>query len=170
MGGKVDVDITLQHLGQMSYSGNLIESLRAQAVVSRPGRWGIASIEPRAHAPKQKRHRGSTLEMRWTCATVVAVPGLDPGIVPAIHAVGKRVPMTGGWVHIMTNRPNGTLYTGVASDIGRRAYGHRGGLVKGFTKRYSLKCLVYMERYESIVDAIQRESNMKHWPRAWKAH
>jgi putative endonuclease len=77
--------------------------------------------------------------------------------------------MPGGWVYIMTNRPNGVLYTSVTSDIGRRAYEHREGLVKGFTKRYGLKRLVYMELYETITAAIQRESNMKHWLRAWKA-
>ena len=37
--------------------------------------------------------------------------------------------MPGGWVNIMTNRPNGILYTGVTSDIARRAYEHREGLV-----------------------------------------
>ena len=77
--------------------------------------------------------------------------------------------MSGGWVYIMTNRPNGILYTGVTSDIARRAYEHREGLVAGFTKRYSLKRLVYMEPHEHIADAIQREKNIKHWPRAWKA-
>jgi putative endonuclease len=77
--------------------------------------------------------------------------------------------MSGGWVYIITNRPNGVLYTGVTSDIGRRAYEHREGLVPGFTKRYRLKRLVYMEFHERIADAIQRESNIKHWPRAWKA-
>jgi putative endonuclease len=61
--------------------------------------------------------------------------------------------MRGGWVYIMTNHPNGVLYTGVTSDIGRRAYEHREGLVPGFTKRYGLKRLVYMERYERIIDA-----------------
>jgi putative endonuclease len=89
------------------------------------------------------------------------------GLVPAIHAVIKT-PMRGGWVYIITNRPNGVLYTGVTSDIRRRAYEHREGFVPGFTKRYGLKRLVYMERYERIADAIQRESNIKHWPRAWK--
>ena len=53
----------------------------------------------------------------------------------------------------------------MTSDIGRRAYEHREGLVKGFTKRYGVKRLVYMEFYETIAAAIQRESNMKHWPR-----
>jgi putative endonuclease len=77
--------------------------------------------------------------------------------------------MSGGWVYIITNRPNGVLYTGVTSDIGRRAYEHREALVPGFTKRYGLKRLVYTEFHERIADAIQRESNIKHWPRAWKA-
>ena len=76
--------------------------------------------------------------------------------------------MRGGWVYFMTNRPDGTLYTGVTSDIARRAYEHREGLIDGFTRRYGLKRLVLAEFYEDICDAIQRESNIKHWPRTWK--
>ena len=76
--------------------------------------------------------------------------------------------MRSGWVYMMTNRPNGTLYTGVTSDIGRRAYEHRENLAPGFTKRYGLKRLVYMEFHDTIGAAIQRESNIKHCPRAWK--
>ena len=41
--------------------------------------------------------------------------------------------------------------------------------MKGFTQRYGLKRLVYMEFYENIRDAIQREKNLKHYSRAWKA-
>ena len=78
--------------------------------------------------------------------------------------------MRGGWVYIMTNRPNGTLYVGVTSDIARRAWEHREGLVVGFTKRYGLKRLVYTERYEDISIALQREKAMKHWSRAWKVN
>jgi putative endonuclease len=74
----------------------------------------------------------------------------------------------GGWVYIMTNRPNGTLYTGVTSDLARRAWEHREGVADGFTKRYGLKRLVYAERHDDIRVAIQREKNIKHWPRAWK--
>lgn len=48
------------------------------------------------------------------------------------------------------------------------AYERRKGLIDGFAKRYGLKRLVYMEFFERITDAIQRGSNMKHWPRAWK--
>ncbi len=76
--------------------------------------------------------------------------------------------MSGGWVYIMTNRPNGVLYTGVTADIARRAHEHREGLVKGFTERYGVKRLVYLEFFEDIRSAIQREKNMKHYSRAWK--
>jgi len=74
----------------------------------------------------------------------------------------------GGWVYFMTNRPNGILYVGVTSDIARRAWEHRVGIVEGFTKRYGLKRLVYSEHYDDIAVAIQREKNIKHWSRAWK--
>ena len=74
----------------------------------------------------------------------------------------------GGWIYIMTNRRNGTLYIGVTSDLSLRVYQHREGAIRGFTKRYGLKRLVYYEHYPDIRAAIQREHNMKHWPRAWK--
>ena len=74
----------------------------------------------------------------------------------------------GGWVYIITNRRNGTLYVGVTSDLPRRAHEHRNGMISGFTKRYGLKMLVYYEHHEEIYSAIQREKVIKHWPRAWK--
>lgn len=74
--------------------------------------------------------------------------------------------MPGGWVYILTNRPNGTLYAGVASDLARRTWEHPEGIAEGFTKRHGLKRLVYAEHHEDIRAAIQREKNMKHWPRA----
>ena len=73
-----------------------------------------------------------------------------------------------GWIYIMTNRPNGTLYTGVTDDLARRIWEHRQGLIEGFTSRYGLKLLVYAERYDDMRSARQREQNMKHWSRAWK--
>ena len=76
--------------------------------------------------------------------------------------------MSGGWVYIVTNRRDGTLYVGVTSDIARRAWEHREGVVDGFTNRYRLKRLVYVERHNDIRDAIQREKTVKHWPRQWK--
>ncbi|MDP2801596.1 MAG: GIY-YIG nuclease family protein [Phreatobacter sp.] len=74
----------------------------------------------------------------------------------------------GGWVYLMTNRRDGVLYTGVTNDIARRAFEHRTGAYPGFTRRYGLKLLVWMERYEDIRDAIQREKAIKHWPRGRK--
>lgn len=74
----------------------------------------------------------------------------------------------GGWVYIMTNRPNVTLYVGATADIVRRAWEHRQGVADGFTKKYGLRCLVYAEWHNSILAAKQHEMNMKHWLRAWK--
>jgi putative endonuclease len=76
--------------------------------------------------------------------------------------------MKGGWVDIMTNRPNGTLYVGVTNDVVRRAFEHRTGVGAAFTKRYGLNKLVYAERHDGFTNAIQREKNIKDWPRAWK--
>ena len=76
--------------------------------------------------------------------------------------------MQGGWVYIVTDRPYGTLYVGVTNDIMRRAWEHRESVLGGFTKRYGLKRLVFIERHEEILRAIQREKNIKHWSRKWK--
>lgn len=76
--------------------------------------------------------------------------------------------MAGGWVYIVTNRPNGTLYLGVTGDLPRRAWEHRTGAVPGFSKRYRLTRLVFYERHDDIRSAIQREKTLKHWSRAWK--
>jgi putative endonuclease len=92
--------------------------------------------------------------------------GHDDGAVAATeyHPVMQK----GGWVYIMSNRRNGTLYCGVTSDLARRAFQHRDGLIDGFTKHYDLKALVWYEWHDDIRLAIQREKTMKHWPRAWK--
>ena len=89
------------------------------------------------------------------------------GLVPAIH-VFFNTDMKDGWFYLMTNRRDGILYAGVTSNLPRRAFEHRQGLIGGFTKRYGLKMLVYCEHYDDIRLAIQREKTVKHWPRAWK--
>jgi putative endonuclease len=76
--------------------------------------------------------------------------------------------MRGGWVYIMTNQANGTLYVGVTSDLAPRATEHRDGVLDGFTKKYGLKRLVFAEAHDEIAEAIQREKAIKHWPRARK--
>ena len=64
-------------------------------------------------------------------------------------------------VYVMANKRNGTLYVGVTSDIGRRAFEHREGLIAGFTKRFGCTRLVWYEFYELITDAIERERKIK---------
>ena len=99
------------------------------------------------------------------------MPGLDPGIhvfVAIRHFACSKYRMSGGWVYILTNRPNGTLYVGVTHDLVRRVWEHREGVADGFTKRYALKRLVYFEHHDDMRGAIQREKNVKHWSRAWK--
>jgi putative endonuclease len=76
--------------------------------------------------------------------------------------------MKGGWVYIVTNKPNGTLYVGVTSDLSRRIWQHREGVYQGFTRRYGLTRLVWSQRFEDIRDAIAHEKKMKEWRRAWK--
>jgi putative endonuclease len=72
------------------------------------------------------------------------------------------------WVYILASRPGGTLYVGVTNDLVRRAYEHRESLLPGFTKQYAVKRLVYFEQHDTPGQAIQREKNIKHWPREWK--
>ena len=64
-------------------------------------------------------------------------------------------------VYIMASSRNGTLYVGVTSDLPRRAYEHRTGAIKGFTKRYGCKLLVWYEPNERMDEAIAREKQIK---------
>jgi len=73
-----------------------------------------------------------------------------------------------GWVYIVTNKPNGILYTGVTVKLPERIWDHRHGNGGAFTRRYKLKRLVYVEQHDRIEQAIQREALIKSWPRAWK--
>ena len=72
------------------------------------------------------------------------------------------------YVYIMASGRNGTLYTGVTTDLARRAYEHREGQLEGFTRKYAVKMLVWFEIHESVTAAIVREKSIKRWRRAWK--
>ena len=73
-----------------------------------------------------------------------------------------------GYVYIMASRRNGTLYIGVTSDLPKRVYEHRNGLIGGFTKKYGCKRLVWFQAYDDLDAARHRELQMKEWRRAWK--
>ncbi len=72
------------------------------------------------------------------------------------------------YVYILASQRNGTLYVGVTGDLARRIGEHKSGLVPGFTRRYGVNKLVYFEVHVSILDAREREYQMKRWQRAWK--
>jgi len=76
--------------------------------------------------------------------------------------------MKHGFVYMMANRKNGTIYTGVTSELPSRVYEHREGLVDGFTKKHGCNLLVWFEVHEDLQDARRRELQIKEWKRAWK--
>lgn len=89
----------------------------------------------------------------------IVIAGLDP----AIHH-----PCMSYWIYILASAPGGTLYVGVTNDLVRRVYEHREGRADGFTRKYNVKRLIYFEAHDTVMSAIQREKNIKHWPREWK--
>ena len=72
------------------------------------------------------------------------------------------------WVYILASKRNGTLYIGVTSDLAKRIWEHRNGVVEGFSHRYEVDKLVYCEPFDDAESAITREKQMKKWRRAWK--
>ena len=68
----------------------------------------------------------------------------------------------------MASSPNGTLYTGVTSDLPLRVAQHKEGAFGGFTEKYGCKMLVWFERHDEIEPAIVREKQIKEWKRLWK--
>ena len=76
--------------------------------------------------------------------------------------------MKAGFVYMMASGKNGTIYIGVTSDLIKREYEHREGLIAGFTKQHGCKLLVWFEAYDDLQEARRRELQMKEWNRAWK--
>lgn len=74
------------------------------------------------------------------------------------------------YVYIMTNRPYGTLYVGVTSDLVKRVRQHKEGFVDAFTKTHGLRRLVWYEQHASMIEAITREKRIKRWHGDWKVN
>jgi putative endonuclease len=72
------------------------------------------------------------------------------------------------FVYILASKRNGTLYTGITSDLVKRVWQHKNNSVEGFTKKYNVKILVYYEICNDAESAITREKRIKKWGRAWK--
>lgn len=72
------------------------------------------------------------------------------------------------YVYILTNMLQSVLYIGVTNDIARRLHEHKTHAIPGFTDRYNVTKLVYVEEYAQVEDAIRREKQLKRWNRAKK--
>ena len=71
-------------------------------------------------------------------------------------------------VYLLASKRNGTLYTGVTSNLLKRVWEHKNNLVESFTSKYSVHTLVWYEMHDTMESAIQREKAIKNWKRAWK--
>jgi len=72
------------------------------------------------------------------------------------------------YVYIMATGYNGTFYVGMTSNLPRRIWEHKEGVVDGFTKKYDVHRLVYFEMHSDVQEAIRREKSIKRWGRAMK--
>lgn len=72
------------------------------------------------------------------------------------------------YVYILASKRNGTLYTGVTSNLVQRVWQHKQNIIKGFTKKYNVKKLVYFEVHTNAESAITGEKRIKKWRRTWK--
>ena len=72
------------------------------------------------------------------------------------------------YVYILASSPNGTLYTGVTSDLVARIWQHKEDVFRGFSQKYGCKTLVWFETHDDIEEAIRKEKRLKRWRREWK--
>jgi putative endonuclease len=72
------------------------------------------------------------------------------------------------YVYILASAPYGSLYVGSTTDLVKRTWQHREGLLEGFTKQYGVHRLVWYEIHSDIMEAGLREKRIKKWNRAWK--
>lgn len=71
-------------------------------------------------------------------------------------------------VYILASKRNGTLYVVVTSNLVKQVWEHKNNLVGGFTRKHRVHRLVYYERFDTMLEAITREKQMKRWHRTWK--
>ncbi len=74
------------------------------------------------------------------------------------------------YVYIITNKPYGTLYVGISSNLVQRIYQHREGMAPGFSKEHGLNRLVWYQMHQDVNEAIASEKKIKKWRRDWKVN
>jgi len=72
------------------------------------------------------------------------------------------------YVYLLASQPYGTLYIGTTSDLARRIWEHKKKLAPGFTKRYGVDQLVWVEVHQSVAAALRSEKQLEEWKRDWK--
>jgi len=72
------------------------------------------------------------------------------------------------YIYILASKKNGTLYTGVTSDLPKRIYQHKSKLAEGFTQKHNVNNLVYYEIFDDMENAIRREKRLKKYKREQK--
>ena len=107
--------------------------------------WRISFGLPRQKARRGKEHKQSLRGTKWRGNPEKRI----------------KILMKQGYVYILFNKRNGTLYTGVTSDIVKRIYEHKNKLVDGFSKKYEVDKLGYYEIFDDITQAIEREKQIK---------
>jgi putative endonuclease len=89
--------------------------------------------------------------------------------MPESRSTGKEACMERlPCVYLLASQRNGTLYTGVTSDLVKRVWEHKHHAVEGFTAKYGVHNLVWHEMHETMESAIKREKAIRNWKRAWK--
>lgn len=90
-------------------------------------------------------------------------------VIPAQAGIPNRAMQQKKYfVYILTNKRRGALYIGVTSNIVKRLFEHKQATVDGFTRKYHVHRLVFLEEALDIYSAIQREKQLKKWNRQWK--
>ena len=72
------------------------------------------------------------------------------------------------YIYIITNKRDGTLYIGITNNLARRMLEHKNKIFRGFARDYNLSKLIYFEEYDTAMDGIRREKQLKRWNRQWK--
>ncbi|RLC37719.1 GIY-YIG nuclease family protein [candidate division Kazan bacterium] len=73
-----------------------------------------------------------------------------------------------GYLYILSNQKNGTLYIGASSALVKRIWEHKNKFIPGFSQKYHLNRLVYYEQFGDVISARARERQLKKWKRSWK--
>jgi putative endonuclease len=89
-------------------------------------------------------------------------------VIPAKAGIYRTVTMKQFYIYMLASKRNGTLYTGVTSNLLKRVFEHKNDMIEGFTKKYHVHKLVYYEIIDDAFSAITREKQIKKWKREWK--